>query len=128
MALSDRSYSRFVSWAKIAFLIASLSILSTVFLSSRGRDASNRLPYTSFDLRESAKTERDTQPSFAGVSDAGDKIAFTAETAMPEDSGSVLADEVSARIDLAGGTPQIRRKKVVLKNDYIRHVVDVYMI
>ncbi|MCR8674319.1 benzoate 1,2-dioxygenase small subunit [Micrococcus sp. HG099] len=31
-------------------------------------------------------------------------------------------------IDLAGGTPQIRRKKVVLKNDYIRHVVDVYMI
>src|SRR6476660_7375787 len=31
-------------------------------------------------------------------------------------------------IDLAGAEPVIRKKKVVLKNDYIHHVVDVYMI
>jgi len=31
-------------------------------------------------------------------------------------------------IDLAGGGPVIMKKKVVLKNDYIHHVVDVYMI
>jgi benzoate/toluate 1,2-dioxygenase beta subunit len=31
-------------------------------------------------------------------------------------------------IDLSGEQPLIRRKKVVLKNDYIHHVVDVYMI
>ncbi|MFF5020625.1 benzoate 1,2-dioxygenase small subunit [Micrococcus luteus] len=31
-------------------------------------------------------------------------------------------------IDLSGDRPLIRDKKVVLKNDYIRHVVDVYMI
>lgn len=31
-------------------------------------------------------------------------------------------------IDLSGARPLIRNKKVVLKNDYIRHVVDVYMI
>ena len=31
-------------------------------------------------------------------------------------------------IDLAGGEPVIMKKKVVLKNDYIHHVVDVYMI
>ncbi|WP_320536836.1 benzoate 1,2-dioxygenase small subunit [Pseudarthrobacter sp. IC2-21] len=31
-------------------------------------------------------------------------------------------------IDLAGAEPVIMKKKVVLKNDYIHHVVDVYMI
>ena len=31
-------------------------------------------------------------------------------------------------IDLAGSEPVIMEKKVVLKNDYIHHVVDVYMI
>ena len=31
-------------------------------------------------------------------------------------------------IHLAGGEPIILKKKVVLKNDYIHHVVDVYMI
>lgn len=31
-------------------------------------------------------------------------------------------------IDLACGEPVILKKKVVLKNDYIHHVVDVYMI
>lgn len=31
-------------------------------------------------------------------------------------------------LDTASGTPLIRRKKVVLKNDYIHHVVDIYQI
>ncbi|RKO27556.1 benzoate 1,2-dioxygenase small subunit [Pseudarthrobacter phenanthrenivorans] len=31
-------------------------------------------------------------------------------------------------IDLSGAQPLILKKKVVLKNDYIHHVVDVYMI
>jgi benzoate/toluate 1,2-dioxygenase beta subunit len=31
-------------------------------------------------------------------------------------------------IDTSGMTPLIRRKKVVLKNDYIHHVVDIYHI
>jgi benzoate/toluate 1,2-dioxygenase beta subunit len=31
-------------------------------------------------------------------------------------------------IDTTGSAPLIRRKKVVLKNDYIHHVVDIYHI
>jgi benzoate/toluate 1,2-dioxygenase subunit beta len=31
-------------------------------------------------------------------------------------------------IDTTGGQPLIRRKKIVLKNDYIHHVVDIYHI
>jgi benzoate/toluate 1,2-dioxygenase subunit beta len=31
-------------------------------------------------------------------------------------------------LDTTGETPLIRRKKVVLKNDYIHHVVDIYQI
>ncbi|HEY4558653.1 MAG TPA: aromatic-ring-hydroxylating dioxygenase subunit beta, partial [Enteractinococcus sp.] len=31
-------------------------------------------------------------------------------------------------IDLSGETPQIASKKVILKNDYIHHLIDVYMI
>lgn len=31
-------------------------------------------------------------------------------------------------LDTTGGTPLIRAKKVVLKNDYIHHVVDIYHI
>ena len=29
-------------------------------------------------------------------------------------------------VDFSGPEPQIKRKKVVLKNDYIHHVVDIY--
>lgn len=29
-------------------------------------------------------------------------------------------------LDLSGATPLIKRKKIVLKNDYIHHVVDIY--
>jgi benzoate/toluate 1,2-dioxygenase beta subunit len=31
-------------------------------------------------------------------------------------------------LDTSGATPLIQRKKVILKNDYIHHVVDVYHI
>lgn len=31
-------------------------------------------------------------------------------------------------LDLSGSRPRILKKKVVLKNDYIHHVVDVYMV
>lgn len=31
-------------------------------------------------------------------------------------------------IDFSGDKPQIAKKKIVLKNDYIHHVVDVYML
>jgi benzoate/toluate 1,2-dioxygenase subunit beta len=31
-------------------------------------------------------------------------------------------------IDTTGTTPLLRKKKVVLKNDYIHHVVDIYHI
>ena len=31
-------------------------------------------------------------------------------------------------LDVSGERPLIRRKKVVLKNDYIHHVVDIYQI
>jgi benzoate/toluate 1,2-dioxygenase beta subunit len=31
-------------------------------------------------------------------------------------------------IDLSGSSPVILKKKVILKNDYIHHVVDVYMV
>jgi benzoate/toluate 1,2-dioxygenase beta subunit len=30
------------------------------------------------------------------------------------------------RIDFSGRTPLITRKKVVLKNDHVHHVVDIY--
>ena len=29
-------------------------------------------------------------------------------------------------VDFSGAEPKIKRKKVVLKNDYIHHVVDIY--
>ena len=31
-------------------------------------------------------------------------------------------------IDVSGTAPLIRQKKVVLKNDYIHHVIDIYHI
>ena len=31
-------------------------------------------------------------------------------------------------LDVSGSEPQIRKKKVVLKNDYIHHVIDIYHI
>jgi len=31
-------------------------------------------------------------------------------------------------IDFSGEKPQIAKKKIVLKNDYIHHVVDIYQL
>lgn len=31
-------------------------------------------------------------------------------------------------LDVTGASPLIKRKKIVLKNDYIHHIVDVYMV
>ncbi|QOL82102.1 hypothetical protein [Pseudooceanicola spongiae] len=103
MARSARSYSRAVAWLKVILPLSAIGILSTVFLLSRSHDPNASLPYSTIDLRDAARNERVTMPSFSGTNETGDLIAFTADTARPNAANQQEADNVAAKIDLTSG-------------------------
>ena len=103
MALSESSRTRLISWLKIVLPLAAMAILSTLFLISRSIDPLAEIPYSTVDLRDSARSERVTKPSFAGATEEGDMIAFTAESALPRDGNRLDANNLAAEIDFAGG-------------------------
>lgn len=103
MALSERSLSRLVSILKVVLPLAAIGILSTLFLLSKRTDPVSTIPFTTIDLQDAARSERIVAPSFAGATEAGDLIAFTAETATPTGDQRMAAETLSARIDLTSG-------------------------
>jgi len=105
MTRRDNLHSRLVAWLKVALPLAALAILSTLFLFARSTDLTQDLPFAEVDLRERARSQQVTRPSFAGATESGDLIAVVAESARPEVVGEnrLLAENVTARIDLVGG-------------------------
>jgi lipopolysaccharide export system protein LptC len=117
VAWAEDRYSRLIGWLKVALPLTALALLSTVFLLSRGQDASTDLPYAEIDVGEDGLVERVLRPSFAGATKDGDLIAFVAETAraMGKGLGKLSADDVRARIDLrTGGTITFRSDTAVM--------------
>ncbi len=103
MALSVRSHSRLVSWLKVILPLIAIGLLSTLFLLSRSADPLASLPFSETDLKELASSQRITRPSFAGATEDGDLIAFTAESAQPLGEGMLKATTLAAQIDLTSG-------------------------
>jgi lipopolysaccharide export system protein LptC len=106
MAFHETFYSRLVRGLKIILPLAALVLLSTVFLLSRGRDATNAIPYARVDLQERIKEGVVNRPHFSGATRNGDLITFVAETAKPDpdDNAKAVAKNLAARIDLTSGT------------------------
>ena len=115
--MAGDGYTRLVGWLKIVLPLAALGLLSTVFLLSETNEVRDDLPFADVPIGENGLSERVLRPTFAGASETGDLIAFVAETARPvgEGTGSVLADDLRARIDLTtGGTITFRSDTATL--------------
>lgn len=106
MARADNTYSRVVAWMKIILPLAALGLLSTLFLLSRTIDPTQSVPIAQIDIELRAQEMGATRPSFAGVTQQGDEILFTALSARPERDApeTLLADTVTARLALVAGT------------------------
>ena len=105
MPLRDTQRSRIVAWLKILLPLAALALLSTLFLLSRTVDPTQSIPLSRSDLEDRARDQQITAPSFAGATRERNLVSFTADTAKldPDNSGRVIADRLSAQIDLTGG-------------------------
>ena len=105
MPLRDTQRSRIVAWLKILLPLAALALLSTLFLLSRTVDPTQSIPLSRSDLEDRARDQQITAPSFAGATREGHLVSFTADTAKldSDNSGRVIADRLSAQIDLTGG-------------------------
>jgi lipopolysaccharide export system protein LptC len=97
-------YSRLVFWLKIVLPLLALAILSTLFLVSRTIDPTQSIPYAEVDVNDLAETQRIGAPQFAGMTEDGTAIAFSARAVRPDgDGGKFAAIGPTAELDLPSG-------------------------
>ena len=96
------SRTQIVNWLKILLPLASLILLSTLFLLSRSQGSDPSIPFA--EIEAIAREQRIAAPNFSGVTDDGSVITIAAETATPiEGSGGLAIQMLSARIDATNG-------------------------
>ncbi len=105
MATADNRYSRFVQFAKIAFPLAALVLLSTMFLFSRSLDPTRAIPFADVDVEKIAREQSLASPKFSGVTSDGSEVSMRADTATPDptDGRKLSAENVEANIDTQEG-------------------------
>ena len=105
MVRRDNFHSRLVAWLKILLPLAALGLLSTLFLLSRNVDPTTTIPYASGELQDRVEGQQITDPQFAGATDKGDLISVQAAAARPDPDNdkAALAEDLTARIDMADG-------------------------
>ena len=103
---ADNFHSRLVAWMKIILPLLALGLLSTLFLISRNVDPTKNIPITNIDLEQRADDLGATNPSFAGMTNRGDRVSVRAEQAKPDarDPEQLLAESVEAQLQLVSGT------------------------
>lgn len=106
MAWQYDLHSQLVAWMKIILPLASLGLLSTLFLISTNVDPTKTVPITQIDLEQRAQDLGATKPAFAGMTTGGDQIMVQAQRARPdrEDTNRILANEVTAQLLLTSGS------------------------
>ena len=101
------TYSRFITVLKVALPLLALGLLSTMFLvSNRITDSTASIPYAKVDLAQRAQEQQITAPFFSGRTSAGHLVAFSAESARPDqdDPNRSSAHKMDARIDFVDGS------------------------
>jgi len=103
---ADNFHSHMVAWMKIILPLLALGLLSTLFLISRNVDPTKNIPITDIDLEQRADYLGATNPSFAGMTNRGDRVSVRAEQAKPgaRDPEHLLAEGVVAKLNLISGT------------------------
>ncbi|MEM9433459.1 MAG: hypothetical protein AAGA12_06010 [Pseudomonadota bacterium] len=106
MAQTDNFYSRFVQFAKVAFPLAALGVLSTLFLFSRSYDPDAALPFAEIDVAKIASEQLMAAPRFSGVTSDGMAVSLTAKSARPDptDPRRLIAQDVAANLTSPDGT------------------------
>ena len=103
MRKRDKAHSRLVSLLKVGLPLTALALLSTVFLLARTLDPEDALPWATVDIEELLRDPRLTAPQYAGVTEEGDEILFTAARAWPgAATGAHAAEPVLRLISPAG--------------------------
>lgn len=105
MARGDNTYSRVVAWLKVLLPLMALGILSTMFLLSRSVEPIDQIPFSEGDLANRAAREQVTAPFFAAMTDRGDAVTVSADSARPDRSGQgrLIVEQLYTRINLTEG-------------------------
>jgi lipopolysaccharide export system protein LptC len=98
-------YSRLVAVLKVALPLAALALLSTLFLLSRSVDPTRSLPFGDGELPERLRGGQViTSPFFAGQTEAGENILFSADLIRPDPTGDLTrAEGMHGQIRLLSG-------------------------
>jgi len=104
MIARDR-YSRTVAWLKVAFPLAALALLSTLFLLSRAMQTETALPFADKEIQDRLRDQQITGPFFSGTTADGDQISFAAQTLVTLEGGvgTNRAEDVTAKMTSTGG-------------------------
>lgn len=104
MRKRDKAHSRLVSLLKVGLPLTALALLSTVFLLARTLNPEDALPWATVDIEELLRDPRLTAPEYAGVTEEGDELLFTAARAWPGAETGARAAEPVLRLISPNGT------------------------
>ncbi|MCX7565959.1 hypothetical protein OS189_06345 [Sulfitobacter sp. F26169L] len=104
MIARDR-YSRTVALLKVAFPLAALALLSTLFLLSRVMDTDTPLPFADKEIQDRLRDQQITGPFFSGSTADGDQMSFSARRLITRNGrvGTNRAEDVIASLKTAQG-------------------------
>ena len=99
-------YSRLIAWLKVLLPLMALGILSTLFLLSRSTEPTATIPFAESDIRGRLQGQQVTGPFFSGTTTDGDQVTVSAGKLLTRGGqvGENAAEDISAQIDLVGGT------------------------
>ncbi|MEQ6202866.1 hypothetical protein ABMC88_07405 [Sulfitobacter sp. HNIBRBA2951] len=98
-------YSRTVALLKVAFPLAALALLSTLFLLSRAIEPETAIPFADTEIQERLRDQQITGPFFSGTTADGDLMSFSAQklVTLPGRIGANRAEEVEVKLRTTAG-------------------------
>lgn len=97
------THSRVINMLKLVLPLTALALLSTVFLFSRSADPEAQIPFADVELTEKTKGQQITAPRVSGVTERGDVMTLSAQSARPTGNTMSELDTLRAQIDLVSG-------------------------
>lgn len=104
MIARDR-HSRTIALLKVAFPLAALALLSTLFLLSRAIETETAIPFADKEIQDRLRDQQITGPFFSGSTPDGDNISFSAQRLITLEGrvGTNRAEGATASLETAGG-------------------------
>jgi lipopolysaccharide export system protein LptC len=105
MIARDR-HSRTIALLKVAFPLASLALLSTLFLLSRAMEIETAFPFADREIQERLRDQQITGPFFSSTTPDGDQMSFSAQRLITLEGrvGTNHAEDVVASLETARGS------------------------